>query len=107
VPIFRIPSAIVPDEVLNAKHVPFSSRKKHYVVEVARLSPEKQQDHLIAAWPKVLKAVPDAKLDLWGYANDNFDKKLEKQIKELGVGDTVKMRGYTTDVAKIDDEAQL
>lgn len=30
---------------------------------VARLSPEKQQDHLLKAWPQVLAAVPDAKLD--------------------------------------------
>lgn len=106
-PIFRIPSAIVPDSVLNAKHVPFSNRRQHYVVEVARLSPEKQQDHLIAAWPQVLKAVPDAQLDLWGYANEHFDEKLKKQIKELKLEDTVHLKGYTTDVAKIDNEAQL
>lgn len=107
VPIFRIPSAIVPDKLLHAKHVPFSSCRKHYVVEVARLSPEKQQDHLIAAWPQVLKKVPDAKLDLWGYANDNFDQKLKKQIKDLSLEKSVHLRGYTNNVGKVDDQAQL
>ena len=107
VPIFRVPSAVVPDEVINGPHVPFKNRKKHSVVTVARLSPEKQQEHLIAAWPKILKVVPDATLDLWGYANDNYDKKLKKQVKELNLESSVHFRGYTTDVAKIDEEAQL
>ena len=107
VPIFRVPSAVVPDEVINKPHVPFKKRRKHHVVTVARLSPEKQQEHIIAAWPKILKVVPDATLDLWGYANDNYDKKLKKQVKELGLEKSIHFRGYTTNVAKIDEEAQL
>ena len=107
VPIFRIPSAVIPDEVINADPVPFEKRKKHYVVTVARLSPEKQQEHIIAAWPQILKRVPDAKLDLWGYANEGYDKKLKKQVKNLGLEKSIHFRGYTNDVAKIDEEAQL
>lgn len=107
VPIFRVPSAVIPDEVINADPVPFENRKKHYVVTVARLSPEKQQEHIIAAWPKVLKQVPDATLDLWGYANDNYDQKLRKQVKELGLEKSIHFRGYTTNIAKVDEEAQL
>lgn len=107
VPIFRVPSAVIPDDVINAPHVPFKNRKKHYVVTVARLSPEKQQEHIIAAWPQILKKVPDAKLDLWGYANEDYDKKLKKQISELNLEDSIHLRGYTTDVSRIDEEAQL
>lgn len=107
VPIFRVPSAVIPDDVINADPVPFEKRKKHYVVTVARLSPEKQQEHIIAAWPQILKKVPDAKLDLWGYANDNYDKKLKKQVKDLGLESSIHFRGYTNNVAKIDEEAQL
>lgn len=107
VKIFRVPSAIVSDEVINAPHVPFKKRKLHQVVTVARLSPEKQQEHLIAAWPQILKAVPDAQLDLWGYANDNYDQKLKKQVKELGLEGSVHFCGYTTAVGEVDDQAQL
>lgn len=107
VPIYRIPSAVVSDEVRNAPHVPFESRKLHKVVVVARLSPEKQQEHLISAWPAILKEVPDATLDLWGYANEGYDKKLKAQVKKLGLEDSVKFKGFTTNVSKVDNEAQL
>lgn len=107
VPIFRVPSAVVSDEVMNAPHVPFDKRQKHKVVVVARLSPEKQQEHIIAAWPKVLEKVPDATLDLWGYANDNYDQKLKEQVKKLKLEKKVNFKGYTADVGRVDDEAQL
>lgn len=107
VPIYRIPSAVVSNDVINAPHVPFEKRHKHEVVTVARLSPEKQQEHIIAAWPDILKAVPDAQLNLWGYVNENYDLKLKKQVKKLGVENSVHFRGYTTNVAKVDNEAQL
>lgn len=107
VPIFHVPSAVVSDEQINAPHVPFESRKKHNVVVVARLSPEKQQEHIIAAWPKILKAVPDATLDLWGYANEHYDDKLRNQIKKLNVESSVKLRGFTSNIDKVDNEAQL
>lgn len=107
IPIFRVPSAVIPDKVINAPHIPFEKRNKHQVVTVARLSPEKQQEHIIAAWPQILKKVPDAELNLWGYANDNYDKQLKKQVKKLGLEKSVHFKGYTTNVAKIDNEAQL
>lgn len=107
VPIYRIPSAIVSDEVRKAPHVPFEQRKLHKVVIVARLSPEKQQAHLISAWPKIIEQVPDATLDLWGYANEGYDKTLKDQVKALGLEKSIQFKGFTTDVAKVDDEAQL
>lgn len=107
VPIFRVPSAVVSDEVMNAPHVLFENRKKDKVVVVARLSPEKQQAHLIAAWPQILEKVPDATLDLWGYANDDYDKKLKKQVKELKLEKSVNFKGFTSNIALVDDQAQL
>lgn len=107
VPIYHVPSAVVSDKQINAPHVPFDSRKLHKVVVVARLSPEKQQEHIIAAWPQILEKVPDATLDLWGYANDNYDVKLRKQIKKLGLEKSVSLKGFTSNISKVDDEAQL
>lgn len=105
--IYQIPSAVVSDEVLARPHVPFESRHKYEVVEVARLSPEKQQDHLIKVWPKVLKKLPEAQLNLWGYVNDNFDKKLKKMVKDEGMEKYIHFKGYSENVGKIYDTAQL
>lgn len=107
VKVYRIPGPIVPAAVIEKKHVPFKKRSKNQVVMVARLSPEKQQDHLLKAWPQVLAAVPGAKLDFWGYANDNFDKTLEKIVQEEQIGNSVTFHGYTTDVNSVYEDAQL
>lgn len=105
--IYMVPSAIVPDDVLNAPKVDFASREPGKVVVVARLSPEKQQDHLIKVWPRVLKAVPNADLDLWGYANDKFDEKLKQLVADLGLEKSVHFKGYAERVPEIDKNAQL
>lgn len=105
--IYRIPGPIVPKAVLEAKHIPFEQRTKNQVVMVARLSPEKQQDHLLKAWPKILEKVPTAKLDFWGYANDNFDKTLKKIVKDEDLGNSVTFHGYTNDPNAVYNDAQL
>lgn len=105
--IYQIPGAIVSDEVLNAPHVPFESRHKYEVVEIARLSPEKQQDQLIKIWPKVLEKVPDAQLNLWGYANENFDQKLKQMVKDEGMEKHIHFKGYTENVDEVYNTAQL
>lgn len=107
VKFYRIPGPIVPDEQLNAPHIPFNKRQKDLVVTIARLSPEKQQDQLLKVWPDVLKAVPDAKLELWGYANDNFDKKLKQIIKDEDITKSVTLKGYSENIAQVEDKAQL
>lgn len=107
VPIFRIPGPIVPAAVLNKEHVPFAKRTKDQVVMVARLSPEKQQDQLLKAWPQVLASVPDAKLNFWGYANDNFDKTLKKIVADEQLESSVTFYGYTNDVNTVYENAQL
>lgn len=107
VKIYRIPGPIVPDAVINKEHVPFSKRTVNQVVMVARLSPEKQQDQLLKAWPQVIKAVPNARLDFWGYANDNFDKTLNKIVDEEQLASSVTFHGYTNDVNSVYEDAQL
>ena len=107
VPIFRVPGPIVPAAVIDKPHVPFAKRTKNQVVMVARLSPEKQQDQLLKAWPKVLASIPDAKLDFWGYANDNFDQKLNKIVTAEKIGSSVTFHGYTSDVNSVYEDAQL
>lgn len=105
--LFQIPGPIVPDKTLNAKRVKFSKRKPYNVVMVARLSPEKQQDHLISAWSQVIEQLPKATLDFWGYENGDTGKHLKQQVEDAHLSSSVKFRGYTDNVTQIYDTAQL
>ena len=105
--LFQIPGPIVPADRLNAPHVSFDERKPYSVVMVARLSPEKQQDHLIRAWQQVHEQLPQATLDFWGYENGDTGKQLKQQVEDAHLTESIKFRGYTNDVASIYDQAQL
>ncbi|TDD79583.1 glycosyltransferase family 4 protein [Actinomadura rubrisoli] len=61
------------------------------VVCVSRLVPRKGQDALIHAWPRVLRAVPDAALLLVGGGPYRAD--LERLAASLGVGRSVVLTG--------------
>ncbi|WP_047999344.1 glycosyltransferase family 4 protein [Lactiplantibacillus herbarum] len=106
-PTFTIPVGYVDNETLAEKPVPFARRQKHLMVEVARLSPEKQQNHAIEAFAQVHEAFPDARLELWGYANGDTDKQLRKQVADAHLRDFVLFKGYTTDVNAVYKRAQL
>ncbi|MGP5194617.1 glycosyltransferase [Arthrobacter rhombi] len=56
----------------------------------------------IRAWPAILRANPKAELHIFGSAPTRADPYLQEivdAIAELGLSDTVKLRGYSTDVA--------
>jgi phosphatidyl-myo-inositol dimannoside synthase len=61
------------------------------VVCVSRLVPRKGQDTLIHAWPRVLRAVPDAALLLVG--GGPYRPTLERLRAELGVTESVRIIG--------------
>nr|WP_252902431.1 glycosyltransferase [Paucilactobacillus hokkaidonensis] len=105
--IYQIPGPIVPAKTLNATPIDFKERTPYNVVMVARLSPEKQQDHLIKAWEQVAAKFPQATLDFWGYENGDTGKKLKEQAKKAQLTNSITFRGYTNDVAKVYDAAQL
>ncbi|KIS03566.1 glycosyltransferase [Paucilactobacillus wasatchensis] len=105
--IYQIPGPIVPAETLNAAPIDFSKRTPYSVVMVARLSPEKQQDHLIQAWQQVAAKFPQATLDFWGYENGDTGKTLKEQVKQAQLTNSITFRGYTNDVAEVYDNAQL
>lgn len=107
VPAFTIPVGYVSDATLNAEPVPFASRQKHLVVQVARLAPEKQPEQTIEAFRQVHHEFNDAQLEFWGYANGDIQKKLEAQVKELHLTDVVHFKGYTNDVNAVYNRAQI
>ncbi len=105
--VYMIPGAVTDQKILEQPHVKWADRKSKSVIMVARLSDEKQQDILIQAWPKVLKAVPDATLDFWGYSNGDYDKKLAGLVNELNLNDDITFHDYTKDVSAVYNSAQL
>ncbi len=63
------------------------------VVGLARLAPGKRVDHTLRAWARVARAVPQARLDLYG--DGPLRGELEVLADELGVAASVVFHGHT------------
>ncbi|AKP65501.1 glycosyltransferase [Levilactobacillus koreensis JCM 16448] len=107
IPAFTIPVGYVSDEEIAAPHQDFAARQKDLIVHVARLAPEKQQNHSIEAFAQVHKKFPDARLELWGYANGDIEKQFKQQVADAGLKDVVAFKGYTSDIDAVYDRAQI
>ncbi|MFC6288889.1 glycosyltransferase [Levilactobacillus angrenensis] len=107
IPAFTIPVGYVTDAQIAAPHQAFDQRQKNLIVHVARLAPEKQQNHSIEAFAQVHRQFPDARLELWGYANGDIGKKFKQEAADLGLADVVSFKGYTHDIAAVYNRAQL
>jgi poly(glycerol-phosphate) alpha-glucosyltransferase len=59
---------------------------------LARLSPQKQLVHAVAAWERVVADVPGARLDIYGEGKER--ELIEAAIAERGLGEAVLMRGF-------------
>lgn len=63
------------------------------VVGMARLAPGKRVDHTLRAWVRVVQAVPQARLELYGAGP--LRGELEALAEELGVAASVVFHGHT------------
>jgi len=68
------------------------------VVLVSQLIDRKRIDHAIRAFPQVVAAVPDARLEIYGQGPR--EERLQALIDELGVGDSVRLMGYSLTVGE-------
>lgn len=75
------------------------------VVVLGRLAPGKRVDHAIRAWPRVVAAVPDATLEIWGDGPLRAD--LQRLIDERGLAASVRLCGRSTSGAALFDGAAL
>lgn len=71
----------------------FDHRDLTRAIAVARYHEEKQLDHIIEAFSQVVKDVPEAKLDIYGFGKE--EENLQKLINELGLKENVKLKGVT------------
>lgn len=82
---------------LEAKTEPVE-KTDNLIVVAGRYHKEKRLDLLIEAFNKVLDEVPDATLHLYGEGPEKLA--LQKLVKQLKIGKSVSIKGYTTEVNK-------
>lgn len=76
-----------------------SVRNPKKVVMVGRFEPVKGQIVAVGAFKQVVAAVPGAKLELYGRGADQ--EAIEKEIRELGLTDSVTIMGFTADADQV------
>lgn len=81
--------------------------KKPIIVNVAQISPNKNQNLIAEAFSLLASKYPQWRVDLWGWNQNKFAKQLDQQIKELGMSDRVFIRGETDQVPQKLQEASI
>lgn len=97
--VITIPVSYVQDNVLALPQKPMAERERHTLLFAARLAFEKQQINVVKAMAEVIKVIPDAKAEFWGYANGDYGDKVKATINDLNLADHVLIKGYTPDIA--------
>jgi glycosyltransferase involved in cell wall biosynthesis len=72
--------------------------REKMVINVGRLEDQKDHQLLIEAWKTVNKKYPDWRLEIWG--GGSLKKKLQRQISETGLQDSVFLKGQTQHIDK-------
>jgi len=99
-----VPSG-VPTDALRARAPRRDAARTHHgvpadafvVAALGRFVPIKGFDLLVAAWPRVVEALPRARLLLIGEGPERAA--LEAQARDLGVAERLRVTGATTDIA--------
>lgn len=86
---------VIPHSVPDAAPGEPVPRDPALVVMMARLDQQKQVDHAIAAFAEVVKALPEARLDIYG--RGVLEGRLNQQIRSLGLSANVRLAGFTSD----------
>lgn len=69
-----------------------NARRKHSLISVGRLAPEKRMNWVIEAVAEAKKRVPDLSLDIYGEGAEKG--RLQKQIKKMGCENYVRLCGF-------------
>ena len=97
---------VVPNTIeLGSEPPDAASRDPRQVVMLNRLAPQKRVDLAIRAWARVVAAVPDARLDVYG--DGPLRDELQALIDDLGLAASVTLHGATADRDAIFDRAAL
>jgi glycosyltransferase involved in cell wall biosynthesis len=95
--IHVIPHACTENSVVEK--APFASRKRTELVYLARYSKEKRHDLAVEAFSKVVKALPNATLSMYGKGSEKTA--IISLIARLGLQKSVFVNDYTQDVSSV------
>lgn len=80
------------------KMEPSVNPKKHDILWLARISPEKGPENALLIFQKVLSRVPDATLNLVGAATSiHYQRTIDRLVHDLGIENHVNMPGWTNE----------
>lgn len=80
----------------NVSNNEFSNRNLKRIIAVARFDYVKQHDHMIKAMKEVVKIIPDAVLDLYGFGEE--EENIKKLINDLNLNNNVFVKGFSNDI---------
>lgn len=101
--IYHVPVGIADP---NIKYAPFDQRDHHTIIAVSRISEEKRLEDLVRVFNLVHQEVPEAKLDIWGYAMNDFElNKILIAINRFALQNVVRLRGYTQNISEVYDHS--
>ena len=109
--LFTITVGVLPDEQLARPHVAMTDRQPAKVLVTARVAPEKQIDHIVAAIGIAKKDVLNISLDVYGYVDHRDDnramKRINAAIEKYHLQGAIKLHDYTNDVGAVQRNAQV
>lgn len=95
----------------DVKRVPFADRSPYSLIAVARLSGEKQLDHIIRAVIKLKPKYPQLNLTFYGYEQSTIDKTtgpaLHSLVNKSNAQNYIHFAGFKNDLNNIYDSAWL
>ena len=89
-------SAVIPNPIADDMPEPYRGERKKRIVSVGRLEPQKNHKLLLDAFAEFHKNYPEYELHIFGVGE--LDKDLRRQAGELGIGDRVVFRGFSSNV---------
>lgn len=83
--------------------VPFIRREEKKVAALSRYSPEKNLDHMIEMFSKVVQRVPEASLEIYGSGSEK--RKLLELIDQLGMKEHIFLKPYVANPSTVYESA--
>lgn len=76
----------------------YDGEKKNLIINIAKISSRKRQHLIVEAFSKITKKYPDWRVELCGYDQTDYAKKVKNTIAKLGLSSKIKLCGETKQV---------
>lgn len=73
-----------------------NDNRKHIIINIARITPIKNQELLIKTFSKIAKKYPNWEINIWGNADKKYKEKLDNIISKLKLNNKIIFKGLTS-----------